>query len=113
MSRHGGTPGTAHVDTTDASRRSDAASPHGRVVNGPDRSLRPHVFPLLFGLVDARLGGVDYLDTIGGDELMRLLRGWGAVHHSPVHRSDAHGENSQAGKRGLSSRTGVSSASRA
>ena len=33
---------------------------------------RPHVFALAFGLLDAHVSGVDYLDTAGGDELKRL-----------------------------------------
>ena len=89
MFRHAGTTLTAHVSTTDPSRPSDAPAPLGPVVNGRDRSRRPHVFPLVFGLFDARVGGVDYLDSIGGEELMRLLRGRRAVHHGRVHRSDA------------------------
>ena len=44
-------------------------------MNGRGRNRRPHVLPLVFGLIDARIGGVDYLDTIGWEELMRLLRG--------------------------------------
>jgi hypothetical protein len=88
---------TAHVRTTALARPIDEPSPHGRVVDARGEGRCPHVFPLLFGLIDARVGGVDCLDTIGGDELMRLLRGWGAVHQGPVHRSDAHGEKEPGG----------------
>ena len=56
MFRHAGTTLTAHVSTTAPSRPSDAPAPHGRVVNGRGRSRRPHVFPLVFGLIDARVG---------------------------------------------------------
>lgn len=35
---------------------------------------RPHLFALAFGLVDAHYNGVDYFDTVGGDELRRLYR---------------------------------------
>ena len=88
--RHAGTTVTAHASTTDPSRPSDAPAPHRRPVNGRDRSRRPHLLPLVFGLLDARVGGVDYLDTIGGEELMRLLRWQGAVHNGRMHRSDAY-----------------------
>jgi hypothetical protein len=30
------------------------------------------VFALAFGLLDAHVSGVDYFDTAGGEELMRL-----------------------------------------
>lgn len=73
------------------SRPSDAPPPHRRPVNGRGRNRRPHVLPLVFGLIDARIGGVDYLDTIGWEELMRLLRGREAVRHGRMHRSDAYG----------------------
>ena len=56
MFRHAATTLTAHVSTTAPSRPSDAPAPHGRVVNGRGRSRRPHVFPLVFGLIDARVG---------------------------------------------------------
>ena len=91
MFRNASTTLTAHVSATDPSRPSDAPAPNGRAADGRGRSRRPHLFPLVFGLIDARVGGVDYLDTVGGDELMRLLRGRGAVHHGRVHRSDADG----------------------
>lgn len=87
MFRHAATTLTAHVSTTGPSRPSDAPAPHVRVVNDHGRSGRPHVFRLVVGLIDARVGGVDYLDTVGGEELMRLLRGRRAVHHGRVHRS--------------------------
>jgi hypothetical protein len=97
MDRRGGTPGTADVGTTKPSQPLDAPAPHGQVVGARGRRRRPHVFPLFFGLIDARVGGVEYLDTIGGDELRRLLREWGPVHTGPAHRSDAPGESQPGG----------------
>lgn len=49
-------PHSTREHTTAPSRPSDAPAPHGRVVNGRGRSRRPHVFPLVFGLIDARVG---------------------------------------------------------
>ena len=67
MFRHAATTLTALVSTTDPSRPADAPAPKGRAVNGRGRSRRPHLVPLVIGLIDARVGGVDYLDTIGGE----------------------------------------------
>jgi len=50
---------------------------------GPEDRL--HVSALVFGLIDARACHVDFLDTPGGEELMRLFR-----RHHPGRR---HGRN--------------------
>lgn len=42
---------------------------------------RPHLFPLAFGLLDSHFNDIDYLDTIGGDELRRLYRQRQAARH--------------------------------
>jgi hypothetical protein len=55
------------------------------VVSTDRHEGRPHLFALAFGALDAHLNNIDYFDTAGGDELMRLYRRRRALRH----RSDA------------------------
>ena len=56
-------------------------------VRGDNRRL--DLFSLLSGLVDARASGVDFLDTVAGEELARLFRGRHSAHGHPKHRRAA------------------------
>lgn len=55
------------------------------VVTAEPHEGRPHLFALAIGALDAHLNQIDYFDTVGGDELMRLYRRRRALRH----RSDA------------------------
>ena len=39
-----------------------------------DGERRPHLFRLAAGVLDSRFNHVDFLDTVGGEELRRLYR---------------------------------------
>jgi hypothetical protein len=45
---------------------------------------RPHVSDIVLGLIEARVSGVDFFDTVGGAELERMYR------HRQAHRRAAH-----------------------
>ena len=47
---------------------------------------RPHVSDIVLGLIEARVSGVDFLDTVGGAELERMYRRRQA--HRRAHRVD-------------------------
>ena len=70
MVKHAKTPGPRAADNAGQPRPAEAAS----------GDLHPHVFALAFGLLDAHVSGVDYFDTAGGEELMRLY------HQRQAHR---------------------------
>ena len=70
MLRHTRAPGPRATDKAEQPRPTEVGS----------GDLRPHVFALAFGLLDAHVSGVDYLDTAGGEELMRLY------HQRQAHR---------------------------
>jgi hypothetical protein len=44
------------------------------VVRTEQRDGRPHLFALAFGALDAHVNKIDYFDTVGGEELIRLYR---------------------------------------
>lgn len=35
---------------------------------------RPHLFDLTYGLIDAHVNQVDFFDTVGGREIVRLVQ---------------------------------------
>ncbi len=45
---------------------------------------RPHLMTIAFGALDARINKLDYFDTEGGQELLRLYRRRRAQRHHPV-----------------------------
>lgn len=51
---------------------------HGQVAGSDGDSAmqkrRADLFALLGGAIDARINHLDYFDTVGGDELVRLFR---------------------------------------
>jgi hypothetical protein len=64
MVKHARTPGSRAADNAELPGPADAAS----------GDQRPHVLAIAFGLLDAHVSGVDYFDTAGGKELLRLYR---------------------------------------
>lgn len=57
-------------------------------VGSDDSSGRPHLFAIAMGALDAHLNQVDFFDTVGGKELLRLYRRRHAVQER---RKDRHG----------------------
>ena len=57
----------------------------GRTRRPHDPADRLHVSALVFGLIDARVCHIDFLDTSGGEELERWLR-----RHHPHRRRVRH-----------------------
>ncbi len=51
-------------------------------------SVRPHLSSIVFGLVDAHVSGIDFFDTVGGDELARAFQARRAAHRA-AHRATA------------------------
>lgn len=51
-------------------------------------SSRPHLSPIVFGLIDARVSGIDFFDTAGGAELARVFRASRAAHRA-AHKAAA------------------------
>jgi hypothetical protein len=43
-------------------------------VTAEQHDERPHVSDLVLGLIDARVTGVDFFDTVGGAEVQRMYR---------------------------------------
>ena len=50
------------------------------------RDDRPHLMTIALGALDARINKIDYFDTAGGQELLRLYRRRRAQRHRPVER---------------------------
>lgn len=57
-------------------------------VTAEQHDERPHVSDLVLGLIDARVTGVDFFDTVGGVEVQRMYRRHQA--HRRAHRLDQH-----------------------
>lgn len=89
MTKHAVTTVTTTVKPADPSASHPAPGQDRRGVTVRGHNGHAHLFPLLFGLVDAHVSRVDYFDTVGGNELMRVLRGRHSVHDHPAHRPAA------------------------
>lgn len=55
-------------------------------VTAEQHDERPHVSDLVLGLIDARVTGVDFFDTVGGVEVQRMYRRHQA--HRRAHRGE-------------------------
>ena len=73
-----------HVDTP---AKPAASKTEGRTTE--HHSSRPHLSPIVFGLIDARVSGIDFFDTAGGAELARVFRAGraGRAAHRAAHRA--------------------------
>jgi hypothetical protein len=81
MSRHARQP-----DSSVLSTESSTGSSESRHVTHHDHGDRPHVLAIVFGLLDAHVSHIDYFDTIGGDEVVRMYRRRHALRHGPDDR---------------------------
>lgn len=61
-----------------------------RSVTAEQHDERPHVSDIVLGLIEARVTGVDFFDTVGGVEVQRMYRRHQA--HRSAHR-DEHGSS--------------------
>jgi hypothetical protein len=59
-------------------------------VTAEQHEERPHVSDIVLGLIDARVTGVDFFDTVGGAEVKRMYRRHQA--HRTAHRNE-HGSS--------------------
>lgn len=67
-------------------------------VTAEQHDERPHVSDLVLGLIDARVTGVDFFDTVGGVEVQRMYR------RHQAHRRAHRGEQASSAAEGAASR---------